>query len=523
MHDKSKDSFKAATQTNTSASSNPLANLKSKDDILLAVKNMAKEMAESEFAKRRATLHDTINQISNDQMSISKKDNDSNISGDDKQNQDSIINTNRNQENKNSIILEKKEKEDSEDYSGSHKNDTDNSNNENEDNTFAIGFKLKKQDSINPNKLSTTNINTKPTNTKFNKLSIKNYNSNSDASDAMPDSNKNQDKKTDIIFNMNKSPSSFNNTNNLQLADKKDAKKGYMSINSMNFTNSLNPNKTKNPFDALKSNAIRKNTYSPSDMSSSSILEEEEEQESIDEIDLSTIREDLSQTFYDKNISILDKKKKQEDHIRALRLKDELKELKSKPQIDKKSKRLMKNKPNYKPIYERFPEVIRSKKEKELFQKKIQEEKEYSTLSSIKGGAQTFFSNYNQQQEFVEGQYIWLMIKEQKIQAYREEMERLERLQESNYYKPSINDTANQMYSNENENVFDRLHKHAVIKERKIECLVKENTPCFKPRTNSSLKPRINFNGNRKSSVDNAINNNGERLEVDIEIEDNYE
>lgn len=489
------------------------------DDLLFAVKNMAKQMAESEFTRKHINLNTTYNNISMERGMGKSKDFNLNqlVINSIKEVENNGVNQVKGKNN----IEEKNKIESSNDNNNKDLNKIENSN---------IGFKKLSSNAnivnLNENSMSEVSKNDDDQEIVMGEENFENQNKISKVDPSTKvNINKvqNEKEKEKIVPSLknnlsnNKRLSLSGNLNfNISESEIKDLKNKNEKENNKSkvaFKSDVNFSNIKLKSEQNSSRSIASNIESI-DNSDTSSLEESSVSKSVsfDDIDLSSINPDESMDIYDKNKHFTNKRKKVEDHIRAMNLKAELKEIKSKPIINKKSQSIV-NQKDYVPIYKRYPEIIKSRKQKELINNS-------SMMCSTIKGEPTVFSSFNQQQEFVQAQLFWKLIKDEKLQSKREEIDRLKLMEEKRYFKPKINKKVetkqNTSNIDEDLDVFERLHKNADVKKQKRNHLVMKNIPEFKPQKFSRFKTnsvdlKIIANDATKNSQENAQNNENNR------------
>lgn len=460
------------------------SNINTNENMLIAIKHMAKQMAESQFTQKRNNINTSIQELNNEinnknvnKITIShieeqyqKTDNSEGENVHLGRKLSNIEIDNENIKNRKSIESEEINEEDEIIISNNLKNQK-----------VEAAVKSTSQSKVASGKMSIKGNMNNPI--KIDEISDPNKNKFNKEKQQPKISELNNDLKSPVISGSKGSPNM--NSNNNQINNKIEIHN--LLVSSSNFTDKY---KIKKQPDELSQ------SFSD-DLNESSELTED----SFDEIDISSIKADMSQTFYDKNLTILDKKRKHEDHQRALKLKEELKEIKDKPKINEKSRKLIDSKKDYKPIDKRVTDIVNAKKEKELIRKHLQDNNTASMVSSIRE-PNTLISSFTQQQEFFEAQKFWKLVKDEKVEAQRQEKERKDKIKESTYFYPSINEVSSRLTFDGDLPVFDRLHLHAKVKERRLKKKIKETFPTFKPKTNSSIIVE------RKHLYDNELYNN---------------
>jgi hypothetical protein len=191
---------------------------------------------------------------------------------------------------------------------------------------------------------------------------------------------------------------------------------------------------------------------------------------------------------------------------RSKKLQDELKQLKSKPDISQRSREIINTKfADTKPIHLRIEEV-RDSKQSEL--KKLWYYYNILLNNDLKEMQKAKVGKFDEERfnEFINNQLSWLNTKNEKIEFFQNEIARLENEASKTLYKPQINKTSESIAKSKHvdANVEDRLLKKHEDSKIKKEELVNKYKPNFTPLI-AKDKPKYLKNSNSQPEQDKFL------------------
>lgn len=202
--------------------------------------------------------------------------------------------------------------------------------------------------------------------------------------------------------------------------------------------------------------------------------------------------------FYERQLEKEILKEKYINEKKEQQLKQELKEVKSKPTISKNSILLMKNK-NIIPIYKRMDQIEGTLKEKTR-QAQIEVLKENNKYQR-RNKSQTNFITDDEFNRWLEMNKTWDKIRKAKLNYKKNELDEIRHQEEllnkeDETFNPKINKNTSSLLAHDktrNIEVSERLYKAHFKYKNKIEKKRQNSLPSFKPRINKKYKIKDDY------------------------------
>ena len=192
---------------------------------------------------------------------------------------------------------------------------------------------------------------------------------------------------------------------------------------------------------------------------------------------------------------------------------EELKTLRSKPEISKISRKMM-NKKEYIPLYMRTAEIL-SKKEAKLAEERKKHEEQKEALEKGLTFKPELFKKpekFNTFEEFSESMTTWNRTKQEKIA--KKQFLNLEKEVENHPFKPEINEKSKQILQRKG---YSLEKRQLETKERKKQELEK-NKPLFKPQLNPKTDRIVKEKKNRTNYLVEFLQSPEKSEKLNIQI-----